>query len=217
MLRKRAALLPVFAVGLLGLGLGLMLLSVKLHLPFSFMRPLSFVLDFTYFGRCVEFLLGIGLALWIRKRGHSPARRGTTLLGVLLISICLAGMVAASWKYQPTEAWPSSLGSTLINNFMVPIGVVVLFHGLMHEQTWLRRLLSTPLLELLGRSSYAFYLVHFGLLNDLLQQVTGRNIPLLFLLFNALSIGLYKFVEEPIHRTLLQRFRAQRTLEPALK
>lgn len=202
--RNRPRLLVVFALLLLSTGLLLCMASTRLHLYASLMRPLSFVLTFTYFGRCVEFMAGIGLALWLKRRGNFAALPGTTWVGTGIIAACVAGMVAFAWEHKATAAWPLPLGALLINNFLLPVGVVLLLHGLMHESTRLRRLLETPLFDLLGKSSYAFYLIHFGLFSDLLESAIGRNITAYFLIFNAAAVLLYKYIEHPLHKFIVR-------------
>lgn len=85
--------------------------------------------------------------------------------------------------------------------------VVILFYGLIQEQTWFRQLLETKLFDRLGKSSYAFYLIHFGLFSDLLQQAIGRNILLLFVVLNVAAILLYELVEHPLHSTIIKGYK----------
>ncbi|MBT2558536.1 acyltransferase [Hymenobacter sp. ISL-91] len=212
--RKRPTRLVLVALLLLSSGFLLTFMSTLTDLYGSFMRPVTFVLGYTYFGRCVEFMMGIGLALWIRKRGNGPAKSGTTLIGVLFIVVCLVFMVMTNWGYQIADNLPLSFSTLMINNLILPLGVFVLFHGLLHEETWFRRLLSTPLFNILGKSSYAFYLIHLGLFSDLVTQLIGGNVLVLFLLSNIASILLYKLVEHPFHTAILRRFKSQHVLNP---
>ena len=216
LLRKRVSLLPLAALALLAMGAVSSLIATRLHLYGNFMQPLSFVLSHTYFGRCGEFLAGIGLAFWLQQRGNAPARRGTTLLGAGLIAVCLVAMVVSSWNYQPSEAWPTPLLNNLINNFLLPAGVVVLFHGLIHERTWFQQLLETKIFDLLGKSSYAFYLIHLGLFSDLLENIIGRNVLGLFLIFNIAAILLYKLVEHPLHTRIVAAYKRKTTAKAQL-
>lgn len=64
-----------------------------------------------------------------------------------------------------------------------------------------------PLFDLLGKSSYVFYLTHVGIISEVLLSVIGRNITALFIIFNLLSIVLYLLVEHPMHRWLIAWFR----------
>lgn len=206
LLRRRRGLLPVLALGLLGAGLVIGLVSARLELYAGFMQPLSFVLQFTYFGRCIEFLTGIGLALWLQKRGPALARRGTTLLGIGLLG---AAPLVASFVLAPAglPEWARMVSESVVANVWVCSGVAVLFHGLLHEPTWLQQLLETKLFGVLGKSTYAFYLIHLGLFNDLLQRAIGYQVLLSFFVFGGAAVLLYKLIEQPLHTAIIRRFR----------
>lgn len=208
LLRRRPWLLPVLAAGLLGAGLVIGLVSARFELYAGFMQPLSFVLQYTYFGRCIEFLTGIGLALWLKKRGPAPAWRGTTLLGIgLLVASQFGASLVPAPAAGPPE-WARLLSESVVANVWISFGVAVLFHGLMHEPTGLRRLLETKLFDVLGKSTYAFYLIHVGLFNDLLQRAIGYHVLLTFFIFGGAAVLLHRLVEQPLHTAIVRRFRA---------
>ncbi|MGI4738628.1 MAG: acyltransferase family protein [Janthinobacterium lividum] len=211
-LRRRPRLLPVLLGAVLATGCLLTLVATQLHSYGRFMQPLSFMLSYTYFGRATEFFVGIGLALWLKKRGNAPAPAGTTLAGFVLLALGVAAMVVFDWHYVPTHDWPFTPGAILVNNMVLPLSVAVLFHGLVNERTWLQRLLSTKLFDLLGKSSYAFYLVHLGVFSDLLLGLVGRNVLVYFIVFNVAAILLYSLVEHPLHTIILKRFGASKEL-----
>jgi peptidoglycan/LPS O-acetylase OafA/YrhL len=216
-LRGRLRGLPVVALGLLAVGAGIAQLAPRLPWYGYFMQPFSFILVYTFFGRGAEFLAGMGLAFWLKRRGDRPARRGTTLLGLALIAGCVTGMAVGSAGYQPLENWPTPMLPILINNFLLPGSIVVLFYGLIHERTWFQWLLETRLFDLLGKSSYAFYLVHIGLFSDLLDKSIGQNSFVYFVLFNIAAILLYQWVEHPLHLYILKRFSRPARAAGALK
>ncbi|MFX7167379.1 hypothetical protein ABTI49_20220, partial [Acinetobacter baumannii] len=60
------------------------------------------------------------------------------------------------------------------NNIVLPIGVVAFFYGLMKEKSLIRYLLSAPLMQLLGKSSYIFYLIHIGFISALLSEFSEK-------------------------------------------
>jgi peptidoglycan/LPS O-acetylase OafA/YrhL len=64
-----------------------------------------------------------------------------------------------SFLVEPTT---SDYARLLVNNILLPLPIASLLWGLIHERTWLQRLLQSRLLTLLGKSSYAFYLIHLG-------------------------------------------------------
>lgn len=177
---------------------------------------LRFMLNFTFFGRCLEFFAGMALAVFLRQqRQYSPTaltRKGgwLTLLGVASLLGCILAM--ASIKPQPiidlldyNYNSKDSLIGIAINNIALPLAVTLLFYGLLTELTWLRSLLSTKLFDTLGKSSYIFYLIHTGVINILLRTYVAHNAVLQFVLLNAISVLLYKFVETPLHTWLRPR------------
>lgn len=204
--KKIPKLIPL-ALFVIAVGVGLTLLSTRFHLYAEFMRPAYFMLYFTYFGRCTEFFIGMALALWLLNNDFRPARKGTTAVSLALMALCLAVMVFLSWDYKPTREWPMPIPTVVFNNFVLPLGVVMLFYGLICEQTFIRKVFSTSTFDLLGKSSYVFYLIHMGLFSDLLVEYVGRNILVLFIAFNVLAILLYKLVEHPIHSHLIDWFK----------
>lgn len=201
--KKKIHKLFPLALFVVAIGAGLTLLSTRSHLYAEFMRPAYFMLYFTYFGRCAEFFIGMGLALWLMSKSYQPARLGTTATGLCLIALCLGAMVFLSWDYKPSKEWPMPVLVVVLNNFVLPLGVATLFYGLICEETFIKRLLSSSTFDLLGKSSYVFYLIHLGFFSDLLIAYFSSNTLVLFVAFNALSILLYKLVEHPIHSHLV--------------
>ncbi len=55
-----------------------------------------------------------------------------------------------------------SYWSFLVMNALLPLGIITWFWGLIHEATFVRKLLETGAADLLGKSSYIFYLIHVG-------------------------------------------------------
>ncbi|MEI4573026.1 hypothetical protein, partial [Klebsiella pneumoniae] len=48
----------------------------------------------------------------------------------------------------------------------------LLFYGLINEQSWFKTFLSTATMQLLGKSSYIFYLVHIGFMAHFASLLT---------------------------------------------
>lgn len=199
--------LVLAALALLGLGAVLSLAELQLPTVGAVMHPLPFVLWNTFFGRCVEFLMGMALTLWHQRRGNRAARPGTTLAGVALVAACVAAMAVVQEVGQPLPpGWSFPRAYVGLNNLVLPFAVAWLFHGLVYERTGLQRLLASPPLQVLGKSSYAFYLLHLGLFSDLLGKVIGVQPLVYFGVFTLAAIGLYYLVEQPAHSYLLRRF-----------
>jgi peptidoglycan/LPS O-acetylase OafA/YrhL len=69
---------------------------------------------------------------------------------------------------------------------------------LINERSKFRQLLETNVFQILGKSSYAFYLVHGGLLSILVGKYTN-NILILFTVTQTVAYLLWRFIEEPLH------------------
>ncbi|OON69648.1 acyltransferase family protein [Hymenobacter sp. CRA2] len=200
LLRRRPRLLWALPVALVAFGSLLVLTLGRLehHGLFGNFR---FMLLFTFFGRAVEFFAGIQLALWFRQ-GQLRAPRLPGLLTTAGLVLMAAVVLALVWVRGPYAYGQEHPVGIALNNVALPAGIVLLFAGLLTEATWLRGLLSTKLLQLLGRSSYVFYLIHLGLVQELLKQYVTTSSAGLFLLLNAVAIGLYYLVEQPLNRWL---------------
>lgn len=185
---------------------------------YGFFSNEFFVFNFTFVGRSVEFFIGMGLAVYVlrqrrRNAGQLPVRRGgwLTLTGLLGFAATLGGLAfiyAQPALVQMTDERFFSLDSRdsylglVINNTVVPLFIAALFYGLLTEHTWLRSLLSTKLFDLLGKSSYVFYLIHVGVLNVLVRKYIAPDTITQFVVLNLVAVLLYKFVESPLHRWL---------------
>jgi len=104
-----------------------------------------------------------------------------------------------AWEYNQTYL------SIIIDNVILAGAVALLFWGLITEKTKLSAFLSLPLMDLLGKSSYAFYLIHVGIFQEFISNFVSTNILVQFLLLNLLSIALYKWVETPLMRYIKAR------------
>lgn len=196
--------------------IGLMLVWVCSHLalPYGLMGSIDFMLTFTFFGRALEFFAGMGLAIWLaRNREPLLPRAGrATWLGSIGIGLCTVALAVMA-QVLPEKTSDGLRISWLIYNILLPLPIIGLFYGLINEQTWLRRLLQTPAFDLLGRSSYAFYLIHISIINDYFSAYVSHNWLARLIGMTLLSIALYKWVEEPLHKVL--RSSPRRAPKPA--
>jgi peptidoglycan/LPS O-acetylase OafA/YrhL len=185
---------------------------------------------YTFPGRFFEFYVGIWLAKRVSRLENAeiPAPRrfpAFTLLGIAGIAGVVVALAALRSATEPKYVYglyhPAGLA---LNNLVLPVCIAALYWGLIRERSWLRRALSTPVADLLGRSSYAFYLIHIGpllaYLLGVLVLLAGffgpaaaermtlllGNVAVLFVVVTLLSIGLYKGIEHPANRFIRRRF-----------
>ena len=169
------------------------------------------LVNFTFFGRVLEFTLGVGLARWWQARpapaapprAPRPWRTGAGVLGMGLVVGLLAAIDSPKPLYQGT-VYPSAIA---LNNLAFPLAITLLLAGLLAEPSWLRRWLALPLMQALGRSSYFFYLLHVGLLSIWWRGTFGwgRHVGWQFVATVVLAEIGYRAFEQPVHRWLLAR------------
>lgn len=161
----------------------------------NFISSHLFLLIYTFFGRCFEFLVGILLALLVLKKSIIlPGRRFTYigLTGVILAIILVSSYQSPVYRYGIFS--PQGL---LVYNFVLPILIAFFFLGLIAEKTYVSLFLSNSLMQILGKSSYAFYLIHVGIFTDLLPSFLKFNMLTFFISVNILAIVLYLIIEKP--------------------
>jgi peptidoglycan/LPS O-acetylase OafA/YrhL len=104
----------------------------------------------------------------------------------------------------------------LINNFLIPFPIALLYWGLIRENTVLSRLLSSKVSGLLARGSYSFYLLHTLVINyisiPLLASTHGYRpfyVVLTFIVTWCISILLFIFYEEPLNIFIRLKYRSK--------
>ena len=200
-----------FALATVGLGLGLTALCQGRPALHGFFGSYYHLFNFTFFGRVLEFLLGVGLARWWggRPLGHTTGLPWRTLTGGLAM---LGTIAALAWVGSPRPWYEGTIDPAAIglNLLVFPLAVTLLLAGLLAERSWLRAGLATPLVQGLGRSSYFFYLLHVGVLSIWWHDAFGwgRHIGLQFLATVLLAELGYRLFERPVHRWILARFPA---------
>lgn len=176
------------------------------------------LVNYTFFGRVLEFVMGVGLARWWAGRPAAAASRWPwrTLAGALLMG-CAIGLLRT--LNSPSNFFDGLLDPVAIavHLLLFPAGAVVLYAGLLAERSWLRALLATRLMGVLGRSSYAFYLLDIGVFSMWWQhsRFADGSIGWQFLALAGLSIGCYYGVEVPLRHLLLHHSFSGRPREPA--
>jgi peptidoglycan/LPS O-acetylase OafA/YrhL len=175
----------------------------------------AFVLTTTFFGHFIEFFAGFYLALALmrlEKQGstYAPGNKYTMtgLAGVLLLVVAMAIV----YRHVPI----SFRAIIVINNFLIPVPIAVLYWGLIRENTFLSRILSSSASGLLGRSSYSFYLLHTLVINYvavplLLSRGGFRPLYVLLTLVATWCASILVFVgyEEPLNILIRRVFRSQ--------
>src|SRR5690606_11595116 len=151
-----------------------------------------------------EFFIGIFLGKMLLSGKIKPVQntiRYTALgiAGIVAVLIMLALAKSPDVLYGLDTPY-----GLFANNVILPVFVAFLIYGLIAEQTMIRKWLSYPFVNLLGRSSYAFYLVHksfiYGYAAIIAAILHLPNLLFCFLFLNLVSIVLYKYFEHPMNK-----------------
>lgn len=166
----------------------------------------------SFVGRFVEFYTGIYLAktvLLCEKEKVNKPPKYYTALSIVAISLLLLPLIYITNKPEINN--PVTL---LVNNLVLPIPIAMLYFGLIYERTFISKLLASGTMRLLGKSSYAFYLLHVPFIEYCAKPYIASYFPdkyynlfvlLTFLMVLALSIFVYLFYEEPMNRVIRRR------------
>jgi peptidoglycan/LPS O-acetylase OafA/YrhL len=182
--------------------IALILLMVGKNLNWNgFFSSAEFIGGYTFFGRCFEFLLGVYASIWVQKHsGKSPWLKSgiLTYLGVFsaLFSTAVLGAIA-----RKHNIWFGILTTKglLFNNWVLPISFTLLISGLAVEKTKIAKILASRPLMFLGKSSYAFYLLHVSKPASLLG-IEGVGQYSWFVKINVISGLAFLLLEDPISR-----------------
>jgi peptidoglycan/LPS O-acetylase OafA/YrhL len=154
------------------------------------------MLTYTLFGRSIEFFIGMALAYYLRQAepAHHSGYRFTAL-GLLAIFMLVS--VAAFANVAPAS-------KLIIHQYILPFATAFFMYGLIREKTMLHQLLSSRAFEVLGRSSYALYLIHIGFIPTLTERYVSSNTLIVTTVVLICSVILWKWVEEPLQKVVLR-------------
>lgn len=210
---------------LLLLSAGIILVLIFRNFSFyGFFGNFTFMFLYTFLGRCVEFFIGMGLALIVLKQNEADRKYPVfSILGIIGIAASIGLMASIPLKgieyglYHPF--------GIITNNLLLPIAIAFFYFGLIKENSFIRKFLSSATMQLLGKSSYIFYLIHIGVIANFTKIWTRAGVDsfynwlemngfdwlaehlsdsvlfigIVFILLNLVSILLYKTIEEPVN------------------
>lgn len=172
---------------------------------YGFIKTYEFMIDYTFFGRCAEFFIGAATAIYFEKMPTSKYF-SYTIFGF----ICSIFLIFELSILQTPNGFGTDCGfGKIINNLLLPLfGIAPLIFGLATETSLIAKIFSSKPLQILGKSSYVFYLIHIGVFYLLVDKFLG-NLMVSFVLLNVLSVLLYYFVEKPLNCYFKQFFDSQ--------
>lgn len=196
------------SVILLGIGLWIS------ELPLTFLHSKKFIFSSTYLGHFFEFYCGVFLALIVmekeKMKSGMPATLKWTLTGTTGIAFILIAMQIV-YSIKPLNTYLI----VLLNNFLIPVPVAILYYGFIFERSAFSVFLSGRIMGLLGRSSYAFYILHLPFITyfsrPFLEPYVNIWLSFIITLFvtTLVSILLFLFYEEPINLFIRKKFKTR--------
>lgn len=201
LLRKSKYFLIILPIIILGIGFEIVHLFGN-SLSFGFFATNNFLLEYTFLGRVFEFFIGIAIVFVMKKSQSLSKSAWFSYGGIVAMAICIYLMSILDNNGAASEKIPFYFVYLLV---LPLLGIAPLLFGLIHENTVLKQFFSNKITVLLGKSSYAFYLVHMGIFKFKLDTIT-ENLWVIFIVLNLLAIGIYLFIEKPLNRVIRARF-----------
>jgi len=196
------------------------------HDLYGFFNKFTFMLYYTFFGRCIEIWIGIVLALNYSKVKIKAGSKKLTYTGFILMFVCVYFFtlipLAPDQKFGIT-----TYTGMILDTILLSPAIGIFFLGLIREETRMQKILSTKFVQLLSNASFLFYLIHLGFINNLLHEGINAandwvfafydkhgldwhspfeydqlNIFLVFIGLYGISVFLYKFMEEPLNKKI---------------
>ncbi len=194
---KNVKILPLVSICLLAIGFGFVFIFQNMPLH-HFFGDYRFMLCYSFFGRSFEFFLGCYLSANLFKWRKNKFKNGLfTYSGVFLIIITI---YILSLLRMPMIYGVHTAPGLIINNFILPFCILIFFKGLLIEKTVVSSVFSSSLFQILGKSSYAFYLIHVGFIQKFLFHFVTQQYSYIFILLNIVSIFAYHLIEEPLYQ-----------------
>lgn len=187
---------------LYSIGIALVFIFAPMNL-WGLFSNLEFMIDYTFFGRCFEFLVGVALAIALKKNWLRIRFRHFTYVGILgiVVSVYLITLFKGSYDFGVRHP-----AGKFIHHIVLPVfGIALFYYGLVREKTIVSKILSSKLFVLLGKSSYTFYLIHIGIFVSAFHQFT-ENYWIIFAGLILISLVLFTYVEDPLNRWIRKKF-----------
>lgn len=180
----------------------------------GFFDSYFFMFNFTFFGRVFEFACGIFLGMLVKGKIKPIFKKapGKIILytGLIIISASLIALYLIAQHYNILNAIDSKPG-VVINNILMPIGIVFLFYSLIYQKSLLQNFLSHKLMVALGNSTYSFYLLHTTFVLSYIFKFISKNVFIAFIIMIIISYIFHKTVEQPLALLLRKKFSKKTT------
>lgn len=195
---------------LLFYALGLLITFIfSMHPYKGFFSSNFFMLNYTFFGRVFEFACGIFLAMMVKGNIKpffaNPPGKIVLYTGSFIVAGAVLLLYRVARNYHITHATESVPG-ILINNILMPIGIVCIFYSLIYQKTLLQRFLASKLMVQLGNATYSFYLLHTTFVLSYIFKFISTNVFIAFIVMIIVSWIFHKTVEQPLAMLIRKKF-----------
>ena len=164
----------------------------------------QFMVFKTFFGNAFTFIVGIIVAI-LHGRIREFKFKYVTWIGFAGLILSLTLMAYFNGRASHDEGSGFSWNELIVYNFVSVPFIGAIIWGLVRERTWISRLFATEAFQVLGKSSYSFYLIHIGIIHALIGKFISENVFLLFILLIFAAMALWRFIEEPMNELIRSR------------
>lgn len=180
----------------------------------GYFSSFRFTMYTTFFGRAFEFACGIYLGMilkgcvsgdFLRRIGRYNLHLG---LFLILLSLILLYLIAKNYQIDTAvDTWPG----IIVNNILLPIGIMMFFYSLLFYKSYIQRFLATSIMVRLGNATYSFYLLHTSFVLSLIFKYLTNNIFLTFFIMIIISVIFHRLVEQPLASFLRKKLSRRET------
>lgn len=159
-------------------------------------------MNYTFFGRSTEFFVGIFLAQIVKENNKRQSFKLIRPFHGIIFGVLLAWALHCIGVCFNYDFGILSYFGMIVNTLLIPLLVVatiIITHTCRkNNSSWF----ESNFMQILGKSSYVFYLIHMGIVRHFLGYIGISNEIIMLMALWLLSYLIWKFFEEPIHSKL---------------
>jgi peptidoglycan/LPS O-acetylase OafA/YrhL len=178
------------------------LLLTKIFTNQKIWGGVDFTINYTFLGRCTEFFIGIWIAnivnSGIGKRFYLMAN---PYLG-LIFAIFFACILHFLSLYNNVDFGIRTIPGIVVNTLLIPVFVMgpIILSFTMKQGKY--KIFESKFFQIMGKSSYAFYMIHMGIVRSMLQKFGIGNELIILVILLLFAYLLWRFIEEPLNLKL---------------
>ena len=181
---------------------GILISKFSFFFGWEFWGDFNFTFNYTFFGRSFEFIYGVFLAIVLKENKAKKLKIfANPYIGIFLAIFSAFLLFEISQICNVMFGTMTFLG-ILLNTVFIPIMVMtpLLLSFTVNKNKF--KILESKSLEIFGKASYTFYLIHIGVFRLLLEYIGLKNELYILLALILISILIWRFFEEPSQKAL---------------